>query len=102
MRAPSDRLPKPQPLPEPEPTSEPAPQRYFWRKGNPWEGITVHKIQSLWPGVRKVDAAYENDKQNTVIFFEELQRQEGQNEPWLFKIHFKKAPWNWSQSGCCF
>ncbi|MED6261272.1 hypothetical protein ATANTOWER_002957 [Ataeniobius toweri] len=93
MRAPSDRLPKPQPLPEPEPTSEPAPERcnrnlvfdavttirrkryffkdkYFWRKGNPWEGITMHKIQSLWPGVRKVDAAYEYDKQNTVIFFE--------------------------------
>ncbi|KAK5620384.1 hypothetical protein CRENBAI_024767 [Crenichthys baileyi] len=83
MRASSDRLLKPQPLPEPEPTSEPAPERcnrnlvfdavttirrkrrYFWRKGNPSEGITMHKIQSLWPGVRKVNAAYVNDKQNT-------------------------------------
>uniref|UniRef100_A0A8C9YZN7 Matrix metallopeptidase 30 n=1 Tax=Sander lucioperca TaxID=283035 RepID=A0A8C9YZN7_SANLU len=35
-----------------------------------WGGIRMKKIQSVWPGISKVDAAYENTKSNTVIFFE--------------------------------
>ncbi|XP_075342605.1 matrix metallopeptidase 30 [Odontesthes bonariensis] len=98
VRATSDQPdPNPQPTkkplskPEPEPTSEPAPERcnrnlvfdaatsirrklyffkdgYFWRRSSSWDGIRMQKIQSVWPGISKVDAAYEY--KNTVIFFE--------------------------------
>lgn len=30
----------------------------------------MNKIQSVWPGISKVDAAYEYKKRNTVVFFE--------------------------------
>ncbi|KAM6907570.1 LOW QUALITY PROTEIN: matrix metallopeptidase 30 [Xenentodon cancila] len=43
---------------------------YFWRRRSSWDGISMHKIQSVWPGISKVDAAYEYKKQNSVIFFE--------------------------------
>ncbi|KAM9728212.1 uncharacterized protein ACNS7B_016215 [Menidia menidia] len=88
-----DKNPNPQPtttlLPEPEP--EPAPEMcnrdlefdaattigrklyffkdgYFWRRRNLWEVIRVQKIQSTWPGINKVDAAYKY--KSTVTFFE--------------------------------
>ncbi|XP_041865179.1 matrix metallopeptidase 30 [Melanotaenia boesemani] len=98
VRATSDQPnPNPEPTknpqPKPEPTSEPAPERcnrnlvfdavtsirrrlyffkdgYFWRRSSSWDGISMQKIQSVWPGIRKVDAAYEYKKHNTVIFFE--------------------------------
>lgn len=30
----------------------------------------MKKIPSIWPGINKVDAAYENRKDNVAIFFE--------------------------------
>lgn len=83
---------KPDPNPQPEPTSEPLPDRcdrnlifdaatsiqgrlhffkdkHFWKKRSSWDGITMKKIQSVWPPISKVDAAYEY-KRNSVIFFE--------------------------------
>ncbi|XP_044078702.1 matrix metallopeptidase 30 [Siniperca chuatsi] len=88
-----DPKPQPRPEPDPEPTSEPAPDRcsrnlifdaatsiqsslyffkdgYFWQRSSSWDGISMKKIQSVWPGISKVDAAYEYKKSNTVIFFE--------------------------------
>ncbi|XP_070700184.1 matrix metallopeptidase 30 [Pempheris klunzingeri] len=88
--------PDPDPLPTkkpPEPTSEPPPDRcsmnlifdavtsiqrklyffkagYFWKRRSSWDGITMWKIQSVWPGISKVDAAYEYKRSNTAIFFE--------------------------------
>ncbi|XP_069003184.1 collagenase 3-like [Embiotoca jacksoni] len=87
------KTPLPTPRPGPEPTSEPAPDRcnmnmifdaaasiqrnlyffkdgYFWRRGSSWNGITMGKVQSVWPRISKVDAAYEYKKQNTITFFE--------------------------------
>nr|XP_020486858.1 stromelysin-1-like [Labrus bergylta] len=84
---------QPNPEPDPEPTSEPPPDRcsrylifdaatsingslhffkdgHFWKRGSSWDGISVEKIESVWPGIKKVDAAYEYKKTNTVIFFE--------------------------------
>ncbi|XP_040006082.1 matrix metallopeptidase 30 [Xiphias gladius] len=84
-------VPKPQPRPEPDP--EPTPDRcsrnlifdaatsiqrnlyffkdgYFWKRSSSWDGITTKRIQSVWSGISKVDAAYEYNKKNTVIFFE--------------------------------
>ncbi|XP_070838812.1 matrix metallopeptidase 30 [Chaetodon trifascialis] len=84
--------PDAQPGPEPEPTSEPPPDRcsrdlifdaatsiqgnlyffkagHFWRRSSSWDGISTKKIQSVWPGISKVDAAYEY-KRGNVIFFE--------------------------------
>ncbi|XP_076606561.1 matrix metallopeptidase 30 [Chaetodon auriga] len=78
--------------PGPEPTSEPPPDRcsrdlifdaatsiqgklyffkagHFWRRSSSWDGISTKKIQSVWPGISKVDAAYEY-KRGNVIFFE--------------------------------
>uniref|UniRef100_A0A8C9YZ78 Matrix metallopeptidase 30 n=1 Tax=Sander lucioperca TaxID=283035 RepID=A0A8C9YZ78_SANLU len=43
---------------------------HFWMRSSSWGGIRMKKIQSVWPGISKVDAAYENTKSNTVIFFE--------------------------------
>ncbi|KAM9386135.1 matrix metallopeptidase 30 isoform 2-T2 [Pholidichthys leucotaenia] len=43
---------------------------YFWERSSSWDGIQMKKIQSVWPGISKVDAAYEYKKRNTVIFFE--------------------------------
>lgn len=88
-------VPKPQPRPEPdpEPTSKPPPDRcsrdlifdaatsiqsnlyffkdgHFWKRSSSWDGIIMMKIQSVWPGISKVDAAYEYGKSSTVIFFE--------------------------------
>ncbi|XP_031727456.1 matrix metallopeptidase 30 [Anarrhichthys ocellatus] len=88
-------VPTPQPRPEPDPetTSEPPPDRcnrnlifdaatsiqrslyffkdgHFWKRSSSWDGISMHKIQSVWPGISRVDAAYEYKKRNTVIFFE--------------------------------
>uniref|UniRef100_A0A3Q1CDR7 Peptidase metallopeptidase domain-containing protein n=1 Tax=Amphiprion ocellaris TaxID=80972 RepID=A0A3Q1CDR7_AMPOC len=96
VRASSDQptvQPKPQPRPEPEPEPEPVPDRcsrnlifdaavsiqrdlyffkdgYFWKRSSSWSGINARKIQSVWPGISKVDAAYEYKKDNKVIFFE--------------------------------
>lgn len=92
---PTKPVPKPQPRPEPdpEPTSEPIPDRcernlifdaatsiqrklhffkdgHFWKRSSSWDGISMKKIQSVWPGITHVDAAYEYKKSNTVIFFE--------------------------------
>ncbi|KAM7374845.1 hypothetical protein PAMP_007480 [Pampus punctatissimus] len=84
--------PQPAPEPEPEPTFEPVPDRcstnlifdavtsignnlyffkdgHFWKRSN-WNGIVRKKIQSVWPGINKVDAAYEYKRGNTVVFFE--------------------------------
>ncbi|XP_040906699.1 matrix metallopeptidase 30 [Toxotes jaculatrix] len=84
-------VPKPQPVPEPHP--EPTPDRcsrnlifdaatsiqsnlyffkdgFFWKRSSSWDGITMKTIQSVWPGISRVDAAYEYQKGNTVIFFE--------------------------------
>ncbi|XP_032390510.1 matrix metallopeptidase 30 [Etheostoma spectabile] len=88
-------VPKPQPRPEPnpKPTSEPIPDRcnrnlifdaatfiqsslyffkdgYFWVRSSSWGGIRTKKIQSVWPGIRKVDAAFQNTRSNVAIFFE--------------------------------
>lgn len=91
-----DPIPQPRPEPDPEPTSEPIPDRcsrnlifdaatpiqnnlyffkdgYFWKKSSSWDGITTKKIEAVWPGISKVDAAYEYKKTNTAIFFEEDQ-----------------------------
>lgn len=85
--------PQPRPEPDPEPTSEPPPDRcssnlifdaatsiqsnlyffkdgHFWKKSSSWDGIRTKKIQSVWPGISKVDAAYGFKKGNTAIFFE--------------------------------
>uniref|UniRef100_A0A7N6A606 Peptidase metallopeptidase domain-containing protein n=1 Tax=Anabas testudineus TaxID=64144 RepID=A0A7N6A606_ANATE len=88
---------KPEPKPQPEPNPRPTPvspadrcnrelifdavtsiqnnlyffkDGHFWRRGSSWHGIAVNKIQSVWPGIRKIDAAYENAKTSAVIFFE--------------------------------
>ncbi|XP_047464027.1 matrix metallopeptidase 30 [Mugil cephalus] len=42
---------------------------YFWKRSHR-NNIIMKKIQSVWPGVNKVDAAYENNRQHIVIFFE--------------------------------
>ncbi|CAJ1064569.1 matrix metallopeptidase 30 [Xyrichtys novacula] len=86
-------VPEPEPEPDPEPTSEPPPDRcnrylifdaattidgnlhffkdgHFWSRGSNWDGITLKKIDSVWPGIKRVDAAYEYKPDNTVIFFE--------------------------------
>ncbi|XP_018546481.1 matrix metallopeptidase 30 [Lates calcarifer] len=84
---------KPDPQPTPESDPEPTPDRcsrilmfdavtsiqrnlyffkngYFWKRSSSWDGITMKRIQSVWPGISKVDAAYEYKKTDTVIFFE--------------------------------
>nr|XP_019941175.1 PREDICTED: macrophage metalloelastase-like [Paralichthys olivaceus] len=82
-------LPEPQPTPEldPEPTPDWCTRDivfdaatsirrnlyffrdgHFWKRSSSWDGITMKSIQSVWPGISKVDAAYEH--KNTVIFFE--------------------------------
>ncbi|KAK7904239.1 hypothetical protein WMY93_016846 [Mugilogobius chulae] len=44
---------------------------YYWRRRSFWDGIRTRKIQSLWPGIKKVDAAYElNGRQSSVTVFE--------------------------------
>ncbi|XP_070772985.1 matrix metallopeptidase 30 [Enoplosus armatus] len=88
-----DPNPQPRPEPDPETTSEPPPERcsrnlifdavtsiqrnlyffkdgHFWKRSSSWDGITMTKIQSVWPGISKVDAAYEYKKRSAVIFFE--------------------------------
>ncbi|XP_008297653.1 matrix metallopeptidase 30 [Stegastes partitus] len=81
--------PKPPPRPEPEPVPDRCNRNlifdaaasiqrnlyffkdgYFWRRSSFWGGISTRKIPSVWPGISKVDAAYEYKRQNTVIFFE--------------------------------
>ncbi|XP_034539888.1 matrix metallopeptidase 30 [Notolabrus celidotus] len=85
--------PKPEPEPDPEPTSEPPPDRcsrylifdaattingtlyffkdgHFWSRGSSWDGIGLQRIDSIWPGIKKVDAAFESKRSNIVIFFE--------------------------------
>ncbi|XP_071754407.2 matrix metallopeptidase 30 [Centroberyx gerrardi] len=85
--------PQPRPEPEPEPTPELPPERcsrylvfdaatsmqndlyffkngYFWKKGGYWNGITRRKIQSAWPGINHVDAAYEFKSRDISFFFE--------------------------------
>ncbi|XP_026185159.1 matrix metallopeptidase 30 [Mastacembelus armatus] len=86
---------KPQPRPEPNPA--PTPQRlpdrcssnlifdaatslqrnlvffkdgYFWKRVSSWHGITMKRITSVWPGINKVDAAYEFRKNNIAILFQ--------------------------------
>uniref|UniRef100_A0A667XC17 Matrix metallopeptidase 30 n=1 Tax=Myripristis murdjan TaxID=586833 RepID=A0A667XC17_9TELE len=44
--------------------------RYFWKKSGDWDGITTRKIQSVWPGINHVDAAYEFKSDNIVFLFE--------------------------------
>ncbi|KAM9348037.1 matrix metallopeptidase 30 [Symphorus nematophorus] len=86
---------QPEPTPEtvPEPTTEPVPDRcnrylmfdaatriqgnlyffkdgYFWKRSSSWDGITMQKISSVWPGINRVDAAYEYKKSDTAILFE--------------------------------
>ncbi|XP_035522453.1 macrophage metalloelastase-like [Morone saxatilis] len=74
--------PQPRPEPDPGPTSEPFPDRcnrnlifdaatssqsnlyffkdgYFWRRSSSWDGISMNRIQTVWHGISKVDAAYE-------------------------------------------
>lgn len=81
----------PNPSPAAEPSSEPPPDRcdsllefdavtsikgklYFfkegfcWRRINSWIGISVKRIDSVWAGVSRVDAAYEN--KDTVVLFQ--------------------------------
>ncbi|KAG7516007.1 macrophage metalloelastase-like [Solea senegalensis] len=85
--------PKPEPEPDPEPTPDPEPlpdrcsrdlvfdaatsigrglyffkDGYFWKKSSSWDGITMKQIQSVWPEISHVDAAYEY--KNTVVVFE--------------------------------
>lgn len=43
--------------------------RYYWTRSRSWDGISMRKIRSIWPGINKVDAAYEYKKTNTVILF---------------------------------
>uniref|UniRef100_A0A667XJF5 Matrix metallopeptidase 30 n=1 Tax=Myripristis murdjan TaxID=586833 RepID=A0A667XJF5_9TELE len=43
---------------------------YFWKKSGDWDGITTRKIQSVWPGINHVDAAYEFKSDNIVFLFE--------------------------------
>ncbi|KAM3601372.1 uncharacterized protein V6R79_011661 [Siganus canaliculatus] len=85
--------PQPGPDPEDEPPTEPPPDRcsanlmfdaatrikgslyffkngYFWKRSSSWDGISMTKIQSVWPGISKVDAAYQYKRENSVIFFE--------------------------------
>uniref|UniRef100_A0A667XMB2 Matrix metallopeptidase 30 n=1 Tax=Myripristis murdjan TaxID=586833 RepID=A0A667XMB2_9TELE len=95
-QAPAKPDPKPQPAPNPpelESTPEPLPDRcyrhlrfdaatsiednlcffkngYFWKKSGDWDGITTRKIQSVWPGINHVDAAYEFKSDNIVFLFE--------------------------------
>ncbi|XP_053187113.1 uncharacterized protein LOC128370954 [Scomber japonicus] len=79
------------PGPRPAPTAEPSPDacspdlefdavtfigrnlyffkdRHYWKRSSRWDRIVTGKIQSVWPGINKVDAAYE--KGNTVVLFE--------------------------------
>eukprot|EP00064_Thunnus_orientalis_P014238 superscaffoldBa00002453_g14280 len=81
--------PVPQPAPEPEPAPDMCSRNlifdavtsigrnlyffkdgHFWRRSSRWGGIVMKKIQSVWPGISKVDAAYEYKIRNTVVFFE--------------------------------
>ncbi|KAJ0062215.1 hypothetical protein NL108_017970 [Boleophthalmus pectinirostris] len=87
--------PNPNPEPSPSPTPEAAPDRcspdlvldaattihntlyffkdnYYWRRRSFWDGIRMRKIQTLWPGINKIDAVYEhgNGRQSTIIVFE--------------------------------
>nr|XP_057943361.1 macrophage metalloelastase-like [Doryrhamphus excisus] len=85
--------PEPEPQPEPEPTSKPVPDRcssnlvfdaatsinsylyffkdsYLWKRSSNWDGVTRRKINSIWPGINKVDAAYEYKRGNVVVLFE--------------------------------
>uniref|UniRef100_A0A8D3BQH9 Matrix metallopeptidase 30 n=1 Tax=Scophthalmus maximus TaxID=52904 RepID=A0A8D3BQH9_SCOMX len=87
------KRPVPEPQPRPEPDPEPIPDRcstnlvfdaatsirrslyffkngHFWKRSSSWDGITMKSIQSAWPGISNVDAAYEYKKRNKVIFFE--------------------------------
>uniref|UniRef100_UPI0037E7A708 matrix metallopeptidase 30 n=1 Tax=Semicossyphus pulcher TaxID=241346 RepID=UPI0037E7A708 len=88
------KAPVPKPQPDPEPTAEPDEpdgcsrylifdaatsnngilyffkDRHFWKKSSSWDGISTKKIESVWPGIKKVDAAYEYKTDNTVILFE--------------------------------
>lgn len=43
---------------------------HFWKKGSSWDGIGMKKIESVWAGIKKVDAAYEFKARNEVFFFE--------------------------------
>uniref|UniRef100_A0A672YG14 Macrophage metalloelastase-like n=1 Tax=Sphaeramia orbicularis TaxID=375764 RepID=A0A672YG14_9TELE len=78
---------RPDPQPQPGPTPEPVPDRcsrdlifdaaalidsnlyffkdgYYWKKRSYWDGITTRKIQSVWPGIQRVDAAYAYKRRN--------------------------------------
>ncbi|KAM6970469.1 matrix metallopeptidase 30 [Aplochiton taeniatus] len=85
--------PKPQPKPEPRPEPRPEPPTrcdrdlvfdaatsiqnelyffkngYFWKKSGYWNGIRQNTVQSVWPGISYVDAAYERTKRNVAYFF---------------------------------
>ncbi|XP_061902656.1 uncharacterized protein LOC133649954 [Entelurus aequoreus] len=85
--------PELQPGSEPEPSPKPVPDRcsnylvfdaatsinnylyffkdgYFWKRSSNWDGVTTRKISSIWPGINKVDAAYEYKRRNIVVLFE--------------------------------
>ncbi|XP_061817746.1 uncharacterized protein [Nerophis lumbriciformis] len=85
--------PEPQPESEAEPSPKPVPDRcssnlvfdaatsinnylyffkdgYFWKRSSNWDGVTTRKISSIWPGINKVDAAYEYKRRNIVVLFE--------------------------------
>ncbi|XP_072301550.1 uncharacterized protein [Eucyclogobius newberryi] len=86
--------PNPMPQPETRPTLEPVPDRcsadlvldaatlihntlyffkdnYYWRRTSFWHGIRMRKIESLWPGIKTIDAVYElGGRHSSVIVFE--------------------------------
>uniref|UniRef100_A0A672HDG7 Matrix metallopeptidase 30 n=1 Tax=Salarias fasciatus TaxID=181472 RepID=A0A672HDG7_SALFA len=39
---------------------------YCWKRSSSWDGIRMKKIQSVWAGITKVDAAYEYKRDNTL------------------------------------
>uniref|UniRef100_A0A3P8W2M8 Matrix metallopeptidase 30 n=1 Tax=Cynoglossus semilaevis TaxID=244447 RepID=A0A3P8W2M8_CYNSE len=43
---------------------------HFWEKSSSWQGISEHTIDSVWPGISKVDAVYVDTKENTAFFFQ--------------------------------
>lgn len=43
---------------------------YFWKRSSSWDGITTKSVRSVWPGISKIDAAYEYKRSDTAIFFE--------------------------------
>ncbi|TKS83805.1 Stromelysin-1 [Collichthys lucidus] len=42
--------------------------KYFWKKSRFWDGVSMRRIGSVWPGVERVDAAYAY--KNSAFFFE--------------------------------